>query len=485
MASILRSSLMRNLNEIAAALAAWLALALLGANFPALSFGPETFSRVNPGKDSYTRDFNVTNTSIPYMLTITNGASDGSQRVRKVWLVFNDQLLLDPTVVNSSVARVTIAIHPQQQNVFKLKLKGGDIGSFVRLAIEPSRTVLLRDLDDPNLDTNQAGVGTPFSVAIDQANHRAYVSDRYRDSVIEMDVTQGLITRRFTGVDADPTPGNGATSGISFSASTRAVVAVNEVLQPNSSGSLAVINLDSSSIRTIPIAVPGQTVHPKFVAVNPNNNIAAFDALYNPAARQAYFMDLATGSLTAVADTFSLAAPAFNPSTNEFVYLGSDIGARPVLVVYSSAPPFRRVRLIDSSAPAGTSFYRVAINPATNIAVAVHLLDSSAYLFDLAAGSEIARIPIELGPTNTIEASVDVAINSDTNMAVIISKLADRISVINLATKLVAAELPVPPGVRPLGIGIDRQLNRAVIAENGLGSNNRNGTVLVAELPSP
>jgi DNA-binding beta-propeller fold protein YncE len=476
--------------KIAATFTAWLALVMLSINSTAraqsgASFGPETFTRVNPGKDNYTRNFNATNTSIPYTLTITNGASDGSQRVRKAWLIFNDQLLLDPTLLNSSVPRITLAIHPQQQNVFRLKLKGGDVGSFVRLSIEPARTVLLRDLSDPNLDANQAGVGTPFSVAIDQATHRAYVSDRYRDSVIEMDITQALIISRFTDIDGDSTPGDGGTSGICFSASSKILVAVNEVTQPDSSGSLAVIDTNIGSVRTFPILIPGEVIHPKFVAVNTDGQIAAFDALYNPTDRHAYFMNLSTGALSRRDDTFSLIAPVFNPATNEFVYLGSDMGARPVLVVYSATPPFQRVKQIDSSATAGTTFDRLAINPVTNIAVAVHLLDSSVYLFDLTAGTEIARIPIILGQANRSEAFVDVAINPDTNMAVVISKLADRISVVNLTTKLVAAELPLPPGVHPLGVGIDRQLNRAVIAENGLASSNRNGTVLVAELPSP
>ncbi|HEU4387627.1 MAG TPA: hypothetical protein VFV34_07510, partial [Blastocatellia bacterium] len=76
-------------------------------------------------------------------------------------------------------------------------------------------------------------------------------------------------------------------------------------------------------------------------------------------------------------------------------------------------------------------------------------------------------------------------INTLTNMAAVISGNLDHVTVVNLATQLVAAEIPLPHGSRPLGIGIDNVLNRAVIAENGLASSQRNGSVLVINLPAP
>jgi len=79
----------------------------------------------------------------------------------------------------------------------------------------------------------------------------------------------------------------------------------------------------------------------------------------------------------------------------------------------------------------------------------------------------------------------DVAINPVTNMAIITSTFSPRMTVIDLNTMLPAWEISLPAGTRPLGIDIDYQLNRAVIAENGLSSNTRNGSILVIQLPTP
>jgi hypothetical protein len=76
-------------------------------------------------------------------------------------------------------------------------------------------------------------------------------------------------------------------------------------------------------------------------------------------------------------------------------------------------------------------------------------------------------------------------VNPETNLAVVVSRYTTRVSVISLTTKLVMAELLLPAGARPLGVGIDNQSNRAVISENGLSSTERNGSLLVVQLPAP
>jgi len=78
----------------------------------------------------------------------------------------------------------------------------------------------------------------------------------------------------------------------------------------------------------------------------------------------------------------------------------------------------------------------------------------------------------------------DVAINPATNMALVTSTFSTRLTVIDLNTMLAAWEIPLPTGTRPLGVDIDHQLNRAIIAENGLSSNTRNGSILVVQLPA-
>jgi DNA-binding beta-propeller fold protein YncE len=112
----------------------------------------------------------------------------------------------------------------------------------------------------------------------------------------------------------------------------------------------------------------------------------------------------------------------------------------------------------------------------------VNQQDGAVYLFDLAAGTQVARIPIDVGVVTF--PSADVAINPATNMAVVVSNYIDRVAVIDLSTNLLIAEIPLPAGTRPLGVDVDRQLNRAIIAENGLASSMRNGTVLVVQLPN-
>jgi DNA-binding beta-propeller fold protein YncE len=150
--------------------------------------------------------------------------------------------------------------------------------------------------------------------------------------------------------------------------------------------------------------------------------------------------------------------------------------------VYDGTAPFHQVQKIPSSAPAGTAFEKLAINPNTNIAVVVNLPDRSASVFDLTAGIEIARIPIDVA--NGQYGGADVAINPTTNMAIVTSTFSTRLIVIDLNTKLVAWEIPLPAGSRPLGVDVDHQLNHAVIAENGLSSNTRNGSILVVQLPA-
>ena len=115
--------------------------------------------------------------------------------------------------------------------------------------------------------------------------------------------------------------------------------------------------------------------------------------------------------------------------------------------------------------------------------MAVNQRDSSVFLFDLAAGTEVARIPINTGPVG--EPATDVAVNPLTNMAVITSRYIPRLTVINLATGLVTAEIPLPENTRTLGVAIDHQLNRAIISENGYSSSRRNGSIFVVELPEP
>ena len=443
------------------------------------TFGPETFPRGPKKKITFNRSFAVSDTEIPYTLTVINGASDGSSRAKKGWVTLNGNSILSKDVFNKSVERLVVAIHPAQLNDLTVKFKGAP-GSFVSVSIEPTPGTLLNDPFAPDFDSNQAGVGFPFAVAVDQTTHRAYITDRYRDSVIEFDIEGERIERWFAGLDGDSIFGNGGTAGISFNPNARTLVAINE--GSLSGGSFAVINPDSGSINVSPITSPGNDIHPMSVAVNPNNNIAAFTALFTSSGKRAYFINTATGALNTRDEDLILNSVAFNSSTNEFLFTCADGKGSPELLVYSAISPFQRIRRITSTARAGTSFERIAINPVTNIAAAVNSSDASAILFDLTSGTQIARIPILVG--DEPNAIADIAINPLTNMAAVTTRFVNRVTVINLAAKLVMAEIPLPEGVSPLGVGIDHQLNRAVIAENGLVSNRRNGSLLVVQLPA-
>lgn len=445
------------------------------------SFGPETFTLATKKKGTFTRTFSVGDTTIPYTLTFTNGG-DVPLRVKKGTITLNGRDILDSRVINRGFGRLTLALHPNQNNEIRIKLKG-NVGSFVSVAIEPTATTVL---NSPISDADQAGLGTPFSVAVDQASRRAYITDRHYDSVVEFDIEQARVTRSFAGVDGDATPGNGATLDISIDSSAGNIIAINqgEALSSGAAlpaGSIAVINQNDSSMRVVPLANSGDELHPRSVAVNANG-VAAFTVLYGDG-RRAYFIDLSSGSLSTRSENMNLIAVAANPLTNEFVFVGTESGVSPALFVYNAAAPFQRVRRIDSSAPAGTIFQDIAINPVTNIAVAVNQSAASAFLFDIQEGREIARIPISVG--NVTEPTADVAINPETNMAVITSRFINRLTVINLATRLVAAEIPLPDGALPLGVGIHYGLNRAIVAENGLSSSQRNGSIFVVQLPTP
>jgi DNA-binding beta-propeller fold protein YncE len=443
-------------------------------------FGPETLVRGSGNKDNYTRAFSVSDTTGFFTLIVENGA-DGARTVKKGWVTLNGKELLNPGVFNRQFLKLSLAVHPRQVNELRIKLKGGEPGSFIRVAIEPSTSTVVNDPNDSGFDANQAGVGVPIGVAVDQTSHRAYVSDRFWDSIIEIDVQSARVTRWFRGLDGDLSPGNGATTGISWNSASNSIVAVNEGGSPNSVGSVAVVG-PSGDARVIPLSYEGHNLNPYLVAVNPGNNVAAFSAFYSSGGR-AYFCNLTSGAIVVRDEGVSLTAPAYNSLMDQFVYAANPSDGRPSLVVYNAVSPFQRLNRIASSAPAGTAFERLAINPVTNKLVAVNPRDSAVYLFDLSGGVELARIPFSAG--NNPYPNADVAINTRTNMAAVISGNLDHVTVINLATQLVAAEIPLPSGSRPLGIGIDYTLNRAVIAENGLASTQRNGSVLVIDLPTP
>jgi hypothetical protein len=444
------------------------------------TLGPETIT-LNRKKTTITRTFSVSDPSAPYTVTLTNGNGNSSLRVKKGTFTLNGETLLDNDLINKRFGRVVRAIHPRQQNEITLAIKGA-VGSQITISVEPTTSTLLND------PSSQQDIAFPFCVTVDQSNHRAYVSDRHLDSVIEFDIQQAAVTRRFTGLDGDQTPGNGATGGVSFNPSARTVVAMNQG-EPASAGatvpagSITVVNLNSGNQSTTSLTDSAGDIHPVYVAVNPNSNVAAFNAQYSTHARRAFFYDLASGSLSSRSENIALSGVASNSFTNEFIFAASEQNASPALIVYSALSPFQRIKRIDSTAPSGTSFEKVAINPATNIAVAVNQRNAAVFLFDIAAGRQISRIPIVVGTVG--EPVADVAINPERNIAVVTSRYTNLVSVIDLTTGLVMAEIPLPAGVRPIGVGVDNQLNRAVISENGLSSGSRNGSILVIQLPNP
>jgi len=453
----------------------------IGLTQSGAAFGPETFTRTSASKDVFSGTFAISDSSIPFTLTITNGQSDGSGRVRKGWVSLNGSPLLDPSVFNSQNPVLSLAIHPQLQNTIEIKLKGGQPGSSVTVSINPVQSSLVTDPSSPEFNSAEAGLGMPYGVVIDQATHLAYVADRYYDSVFEFDVAGARISRQFAKVDGDNIDGDGGTTGITFDPKANRIIAINEGVQANTHGSIGIIELDTGSTRTIPLVQSGESLHADYVAVNPSNNAAAFCTLYD-GGRTARFMDLASGSIQQSSPTMSLTAPAFNQTTGQFVIAARDDGAAPAVMVYDGAAPFRQNQKIASSAPAGTAFGKLAVNATTNVAIAVNLLDRSASIFDLTAGVELARLPLAVAVGQY--GGADVAVDPTTNRAAVISTFSTRLTVIDLNTLLPAWEIPLPDGTRPLGVDIDHQLNRAVVAENGLSSNTRNGSILVVQLPS-
>jgi DNA-binding beta-propeller fold protein YncE len=180
-------------------------------------------------------------------------------------------------------------------------------------------------------------------------------------------------------------------------------------------------------------------------------------------------------------ENLSLFAVANNPITNEFVFTGSDGTSKNSLLVYEARAPFRRLKEIQTSARGNTLFDKIAINPANNFAVALNLREGAVFIFDIAAGRELARIPIRVVRTDFAEG--DVAINPETNMAVVVNKSLNVLYVIDLATLVLRGELPLPNGSKPVGVGVDTVLNRAAVTETGFSGGSHNGSVLIVQLP--
>ncbi len=434
----------------------------------------ETFVKSGESKARYTRNFSTPNSLIPYTLTAINGDGNGSQFVKKATITLNGQELV---TLNKGLRTFVLAVRLQSQNTLSLLLKGPSEGS-VKVSIEPTRSTLFNDPNDADFNSRQAGVGHPVSASVDSASHRAFIADAAHDSIVEFDLNEARVVRIFDNVDGTSTLGDSRTSGVSVNPSSRNMVAVSPADSiSGGDGMLSIINLDNGSVRTISQG----NVHPFSVASNPNTNAAAFTALFNPNNKRAYFLDLASGAVTTRDESLSLFAVANNPITNEFVFTGSDGNGRNTLLVYEARAPFRRLKEIATSAKANTIFDKIAINPANNFAVALNLRDGAVFVFDIAAGQELARIPIRLVRTEFAEG--DVAINPETNMAVVVNKSLNILYVIDLATLVLRAELPLPDGTSPTAVGVDKQLNRAAVTETGFSGTLHNGSVLVVQLP--
>ena len=274
-------------------------------------FGPETFVRTSRGKDIFNRTFTISNTSIPYTLTVTNGTNEGAARIAKGTLTLNGRVLINKPLFNRRASRIIVALNPQQENTLTLRIKGGSAGDFTRISIEPTLSTLLNDPDAPGFDDNQAGLAFPFGVAVDQTTHRAYVSDKHADTVFEFDVSGARIIRSFTGVDGDSALGNGVTSGISFNRNSGTVVAANG--GDPTTGSLALINIDTGAMGVTELADAQGVITPLFVAVNPDNNVAAFNAIYGARGRRAHFINLSTGELTTREEEMTLELDRLQP----------------------------------------------------------------------------------------------------------------------------------------------------------------------------
>lgn len=439
-----------------------------------VAFGPENFSKNGEGKTRYTRTFNAADTLIPYTLTAVNGDGNGSQLVKKATITLNGQEIVTLT---KGLRTFVLSVRLQSQNSLSLLMKGPSAG-FVKISIEPTRTTLVNDPGDADFDSRQAGIGYPVSASVDSASHRAYIADAARDAIIEFDVNEARVTRIFDNVDGTATLGDSGTSGVCVNPGARTMVAVNPAdTSSGGNGTLSVINLDNGSVRM----VSQGSVNPFSVASNANTNTAAFTALFNPNNRRAYFLDIASNTVTTRDENLSLFAVANNSLTNEFVFTGSDGVNKNSLFVYEARAPFRRLKEIPTSARGNTLFDRIAINPANNFAVALNLREAAVFIFDLAAGQELARIPIRVLRSDFAEG--DVAINAETNMALVVNKGLNILYVIDLATLVLRAELPLPNGINPIGVGIDQQLNRAVVTEAGFSGSSHNGSVLVVQLP--
>lgn len=438
-----------------------------------------TLTRSSKNKDTFTTNFTVNNPSAPYTMEIYSGLSDGSQRPKKGWVTLNGQTLVVPPVFTKSRYALIIAIHPQQSNQLEIKLKGGNPGSFITVAVHPTENTTLNPPGSAGFDAGEAGLGVPFGVAVNSSNHQAFVSDRYYGTVVQFDIQSSAITQRFNAADSSTPLGGAATTGLRLNSAMNQLVAMNEGVNADDVASIAVINLNNESVKILPLMYSGETVHSTFVATDSTNSIAACAGLYD-GGHFLYFMDLSSGSVTRVQSSFSLTAPVYYSAANQFIFSAQGSGS-PSLAAFSAQSPYGQATVIKSTAPAGTYFEKVAVNSAAKIAVAVDQQDSAAYVFDLAAGSQIARIPIITGGSGY--SSADVAINPVTNQALITSNFSDRLTVIDLGSMLVMAEIPLPTGAMPLGVDVDTSLNRAIVSEDGLSSNTRNGSIFVVQLP--
>jgi DNA-binding beta-propeller fold protein YncE len=439
-----------------------------------VTFGPENFVKNGEGKTRYTRNFTAPDTLIPYTLTAINGDGDGSQFVKKATLTLNGQEIV---TLNKGLRTFVLSVRLQAQNTLSLLMKGPTTG-FVKISIEPTRTTLINDPNDGNFDSSQAGIGYPGSVSVDSTAHRAYIADAARDAIVEFDLSNARVTRIFDNVDGTSALGDSGTSGVCVNPGARSMVAVNPAdTNSGGNGTLSVINLDNGSVRT----VSQGSVNPFSVASNANTNAAAFTALFNPNNKRAYFLDIASNTVTTRDENLALFAVANNPITNEFVFTGSDGAGRNSLFVYEARAPFRRLKEIATSARGNSLFDKIAINPANNFAVALNLREAAVFIFDIAAGQELARIPIRVLRSDFAEG--DVAVNPETNMALVVNKSLNILYVIDLATLVLRAELPLPNGINPIGVGVDQRLNRAAVTEAGFSGSSHNGSVIVVQLP--
>ncbi|MEW6130045.1 MAG: hypothetical protein AB1757_23620 [Acidobacteriota bacterium] len=438
-------------------------------------FGPETFPRGENNKAKFSRAFSAPDTTIPYSLSVTHGNRDGSQRVKKITIILNGQ----EWVFNRSQGSFVAAVRLQSQNQLTIVMKGGVADGFIKVNVEPTRTTLLNSPDDGNFDSAQSGIGYIYGISVDSASHRAYLADGLNDSVIEFDVADARVTRSFDNLDSDSISGNAGTLSVCWDSTSQNLVAIN---QGNStkqtSGSLAVININNSSMRNFILA---SDMHPTSLAGLSNSRAIAFTTLYYPQNRRAYFMDTDSGNLTTREENLALFASTGNSITNEFIFAGADDGKPPALFIYNGASPFRKVKEIPSSARAGSIFDKVAVNPTNNIAIAVNLRESAIFLFDIGAGQEIARIPVRFVSSDYNDTSV--AINPQTNMAVVANRNLNMLYVVDLATFILRAELPLPSGINPLSVGIDTQFNRALIGESGFRGENHSGSIIIVQLP--